>query len=518
MADRINGFVVSSIGGMNTNKDVLSQGEKEPGSATQLINYEPAIVGGYRKINGYSNDYGTVTGTGKVLGVSFSEGINDSVLACRAPSAGTNYLYRWNASGSAWVAVTTPNTVTTTGVKKVRFLKFNWGTVKVLLTDGINPAATYDGTTYTQITHANAPNSPKYAAAFNNHMFLAGDPTDPQNLYFSSPMAETDFSPGAGAGVVNVGFEIVQIKSFRNILYIFGKNSIKSLTGNSAADFVVREITTNLGCIVPDSVVELGGSLLFIGPDGYRPIAGTAKIGDVELETVSKQIQFTINAIIQDISAGNIDPETISSVVIKKKSQFRLFIPVEGTFGLLGGLRQTQQGLSLEYSQLFDFPATCVDSGYTGITEVTIHGDANGKVHKQESGNSFNGVEILSVYQSPYYYFGDPTLRKNLYNVTTFLRSEGTVNLLLGISYDFDDSQHVFNPANYNISTEGAAAYFNEALFDADATYDGNPSPVTKTNISGSGFSIAFRYVTNDIIASHTIQGVVLNYSVNDRR
>ena len=195
-----------------------------------------------------------------------------------------------------------------------------------------------------------------------------------------------------------------------------------------------------------------------------------------------------------------------------------MFIPVEGTFGLLGGLRQTQQGLSLEYSQLFDFPATCVDSGYTGITEVTIHGDASGKVHKQESGNSFNGTEILSVYQSPYYYFGDPTLRKNLYNVTTFLRSEGTVNLLLGISYDFDDSQHVFNPANYNISTEGAAAYFNEALFDADATYDGNPSPVTKTNISGSGFSIAFRYVTNDIIASHTIQGVVLNYSVNDRR
>ena len=28
----------------------------------------------------------------------------------------------------------------------------------MLLTDGNNPAATYDGTTYTQITHANAPN------------------------------------------------------------------------------------------------------------------------------------------------------------------------------------------------------------------------------------------------------------------------------------------------------------------------------------------------------------------------
>jgi hypothetical protein len=67
MADRINGFKVTCIGGMNTNRDVLSQGEMYPGSATQLINYEPAITGGYRRISGYANSYGTVTGTGNVV-------------------------------------------------------------------------------------------------------------------------------------------------------------------------------------------------------------------------------------------------------------------------------------------------------------------------------------------------------------------------------------------------------------------------------------------------------------------
>lgn len=518
MADRILGYKVTSIGGMNTNRDVLSQGEQEPGSATQLINYEPSTSGGYRRVSGYANSYGTLAGTGSVLGVAVAENINNAIFACRKPSSGTDYFYRWNSSTSAWVAITTPGTVTMVGVKKVRMIRFNWVSSKLFLTDGINPAATYDGTTYTQVTHANAPDSPRFAAAFKNHMFLAGDPSEPFNLYFSAPLNETDFSPANGAGVINVGFEIVQIKSFRDDLYIFGKNAIKSLRGTNIADFIVSEVTTNLGCVASDSVVELGGNLLFLGPDGFRPVAGTSKIGDVELETISKQIQFTINAILQELIAEDLDPDLLTSVVIRKKSQFRLFIPTSGTFGLLGGLRQRDGGFSFEFSQLFDFPATCASSGYVGVDEIVIHGDTNGKVHKQETGSSFDGQPILSVYQTPYYYFEDPTIRKNFYNLTTFLRSEGSTTISLGVSYDFDDSQTVFNPSNYSMTTSGAAAYYNEAVYDSAAVFDGNPSPVEKVNIEGSGFSIAFKYVTNDTNASHTVQGLVMNYSMNDRR
>ena len=85
---------------------------------------------------------------------------------------------------------------------------------RLFLTDGINPAATYDGQTTFKITDSNAPNSPKFSASFANHMFLAGDPTDNFNLYFSAPLSETDFLPANGAGVINVGFPIVAIKAF----------------------------------------------------------------------------------------------------------------------------------------------------------------------------------------------------------------------------------------------------------------------------------------------------------------
>lgn len=519
MADKILGFKAACSGGLNTNRDVLSQSETAPGSAIQLINYEPSVAGGYRRVSGFDNSYGTVTGTGAVLGVTVAEGINDGIFAARAPtSPSTSYFYKWVASSSTWAAVSTPSTVTMTGVKKVRFVKFNWSGPKLAIVDGINPAAIYDGTTYTAITHAQAPNSPKYVDSFQNHLFLGGDPSEPFNLYFSAPYNETSFDPALGAGVINIGFDIVQIKQFRDVLYIFGKNSIKSLTGNSQADFVLNEVTVNLGCIVPDSVIELGGSLLFLGPDGFRPISGTSKIGDIELETVSKQIQFTITALIQDIVADDIDPETLSSVVIRRKSQFRFLLPTDGTFGVLGGLRQSEGGMAFEYSQLFDMQVTCAASGYIGVDEYVIHGAASGKVCRQESGTSFDTAPILSIYQTPYYYFGDPSIRKNYYNISTFLRSEGVANLVLSVSYDFEDSIGVYNPKNYSINTTGAASYYNEVLYDANAIFDGNPSPVEKTNIAGSGFSVAFKYVTNDTNASHTVQGIVLNYAMNDRR
>lgn len=518
MADRIQALKVSCLGGLDTNKDLLTQAERYPGSALQLINYEPSTSGGYRRINGYSNSYGTVPGQGDVLGINIFEGINDGIFACRRPSAGTSYFYRWSTSASNWVAITTPGTVNMTNVKKVRFENLAWGTNKMVLVDGINPAATYDGTTYTQITASTAPAAPKYLTQFANHLFLAGDSSAPYNLYFSAPLNETNFTPAAGAGVINVGFPIVQIKSFRDVLYIFGKNAIKRLTGTSIADFNIQEVTNNLGCIVPDSVVEFAGNLVFLSYDGFRPIAGTARIGDVELENLSKQIQVTVNSLINEIVDSSLDVEKFNSVVYNKKSQFRFFSTTESVFGILAGLRRTDQGIGMEFSQLFDITATAAASGLIDIDEIILHGDSTGKVYKQESGSSFDGRSILSVYQTPYYYHEDPTIRKNFYNTTTFLRAEGSVNIALAVSYDFDDSQRVFNPQDYAITTQYAAAFYNSALYDSAAVYDGNPSPVVKTNIEGSGFAISFTYVTNDTNLSHNIQGLVMNFSYNDRR
>jgi len=306
-----------------------------------------------------------------VLGVHVNGNLHDGIFACRKTTSGYNYLHRWDDTAEDWVAITASGTPDMTDVDRVRFRDFNWSGEVLLLTDGQNPAATYDGTTYTQITDANAPSAPTYAEEYSSHIFLAGDDSDPYNLYFSAPLNATDFSPANGAGVINVGYKITAIKKFRNTLFIFGANNIKRLVGTSIADFVLENVTSNMGCVAPDSVVEFGGDLLFLGPDGIRPISGTDRIGDVELSSVSKEIQ--------DIFDNYYLSETItdiSIVVIRKKSQFRFFFKNDASLSLIGAIRKSQGKQSIfEYSQLIGIEANCVSSGYIGQFEHVIHGD-----------------------------------------------------------------------------------------------------------------------------------------------
>ena len=111
----------------------------------------------------------------------------------------------------------------------------------------------------------------------------------------------------------------------------------------------------------------------------------------------------------------------------------------------------------------------------------------------------------------------DPEQRKIFYEVATYMRSEGDNTVVLGVKYHYEDFG-TLNPSNYNLVTSGAAAYYNEALYNSTAIFDGNPSPVIRTNISGSGFAASFRFVSNSTSASHSIQGLVVTFGVGDRR
>ena len=511
--DRLNTHITVCAGGLVTNVDPLSHATALGGSALRMINYEPSLSGGYRRISGFQNDYGTVTGSGPVLGVHVNGNLDDGIFACRAPISGNNYFHKWNGTTESCDAITTTGSPSMTDVSRVRFTNYNWSGEIILLTDGENPAATYDGTSYTQITHADAPNDPKFSEEFSSHIFLAGDSSEPFNLFFSAPLDASDFSPANGAGVINVGFKITAIKKFRSTLFIFGANNIKKLTGQSIANFVLEDVTANLGCVAPDSVVEFGGDLLFLGPDGIRPISGTDRIGDVELAPVSKEIQ--------DIFDNYYLSETItdiSIVVIRKKSQFRFFFKNDSSLSLIGAIRKSQGKQSIfEYSQLIGIEANCVASGFIGQFEHVIHGDGSGKVHRQERGQSFDGEDIFSLYQTPYFYMEDPEVRKIVHKVDTYLKSEGTTEVFVGVYYDYDDV-YSLNPTTYNFSTEGAAAVYGTAIFGSGDIYDGNPSPKALTNVSGSGKSVSVSYVTNNQSASHTIQAISMTYGLADRR
>src|SRR6056300_100012 len=109
MPDNIRSFPAPCQGGLINNMDYLTQGAQVPGSAIRMINYEPALEGGYRRISGYENTYGEVPGESgtPVLGVAVYSEVNDGIFACRKPVSGSNYFHYWDNGTSAWV---TPST------------------------------------------------------------------------------------------------------------------------------------------------------------------------------------------------------------------------------------------------------------------------------------------------------------------------------------------------------------------------------------------------------------------------
>jgi hypothetical protein len=243
----------------------------------------------------------------------------------------------------------------------------------------------------------------KFVTDFRNHLFFAGSEDNFNRITFSNPNSDLRYDPAGGAGEINVGFPVTGIAKFRDALYVFGERQIKRLQGNNSSDFVLSEVTSNIGCVASDSIIEIGGDILFLASDGIRPIQGTARIGDIELQTVSKPIQQILQGLPETY-----DLDLMSSVVIKNKSQFRYFFPNEtglasDAFGIIGGLRFANNSVGWEFGELLGIRSFVAYSDTINAVETTVHGDLDGYVFKQESGNSFNGSDVLAVYATPFF-------------------------------------------------------------------------------------------------------------------
>ena len=365
---------------------------------------------------------------------------------------------------------------------------------------------------YTHTDIANIEGS-KFVTDFRNHLFFAGSEDNPNRITFSNPNSDLRYDPAGGAGEVNVGFIVTGIAKFRDALYVFGKRQIKRLQGNNSSDFVLSEVTSNIGCVASDSIIEIGGDILFLASDGIRPIQGTARIGDIELQTVSKPIQQILQGLPETY-----DLDLMSSVVIKNKSQFRYFFPNEtgsasDAFGIIGGLRFANNSVGWEFGELLGIRSFVAYSDTINAVETTVHGDLDGYVFKQESGNSFNGSDVLAVYATPFFYFDSTERRKVFHKLSIYTRPEGTSEFNLAVYYDWDDPNK-YNPNSYSVSTQGAILrYFSTGgTYGSTFTFGGSSSPVLEKNIQGSGRSVSFVITSIGTEAPYSIQGWGLTF------
>ena len=391
---------------------------------------------------------------------------------------------------------------------------------KLYIADGINKV----GELTIEITNAgvhtfafkelnrSAPTDPELVTIFSERLIVAGQSSNPQQVAYSTRLTPESFT-GSSAGTVDVGDQIVGIKSFRNKLIVFCKNSIYQLSGLDSTP-VLSSVTKNIGCISGRTIQEIGGDLIFLSPDGLRTIAGTARIDDIELGSISRKIL----PVFRDEIFPNLSTITFSSMVIREKSQYRLFYFKNGTAdpqqkGILGTFKISSQGVPLyEWSQTTGIPARVTHSGFDeNSDEVYYHATTDGRVYNHDTGTSFDGSNIACEYKTPDLDYGDSGVRKTLYYIKTSIRAEGSNdNLKVLCRYDFDDN-NIPQPSELSIGSLASPAVFGTAVF-ASSVFGQTLFPQQKINLTGSGFTNNFRVSSNGTGSSYTVSGFYVDY------
>lgn len=504
-------FPIEFRGGLISNLSPLQQGINAVGSATILQNFEPAKEGGYRKVRGFEKYHADVVpGTGPVLGVKV---VNpDEILAVRSNGTASEVYHN---TGTGWVS----KAVAGLNGGKCRFTDFNFaGTHKITFVDGFNYPAIYDDTLNTVTYNTSNPDllGVQHVAVFKGTVFYAKD----NNLYFSAPYNEVDFSAANGAGVISVSHTITGLTVFRDQLIVFSRNKVQRLSGSTVADFQLSPITDSIGCLDSDTIQEVGGDIMYLAPDGLRLLSATDRIGDFGLEIASDPIAGDANTFAN--LAGS-----FSSLVLREKAQYRIFAYNQSeqatvAKGLMATKFSAQGASSVAWATLYGIKAYVCDSKYTASSEQAIFAHDDGYVYELEIGSSFDGDPINSIFESPYMPITDPQTRKTFYKLTTYLQLEGSVSLTLSTKFDFGRAYgfDVLQPEVDTIGSTGTSVYFfgsSDAVFGT-ATYGGELDSVYENYLVGSGKTIAIRIEDNSTNPIFTLDTAILEFAQNDRQ
>lgn len=524
----------SCKGGLNVNLNQLEM-LSQPGFAIRLRNFEVDPDGGYRRINGYALFGDTRPNSNNtILGMAVYA---DGIIVCSGDGiffsvdGETTWLQINRASvassGDNYTTFTGRSVAARTSQGRCTFAIYE-GTSdygEIVICDGVNEPFLFQMTGTGGLTSrtffakeitVSGTTGPAFGIIHDKHLVVAGASTAKNTIFYSSTNDIDSFS-GSGSGSIVIEDAVVGLASFRGDLIIFCKNSIHKLVNiNDSSTVAVIPITTNVGCLDGGSIQEVGGDILFLAPDGVRTIAGTARIGDVELSSVSRAIQKLISDIASD--SGFI----ITSGVLRSKSQYRLFYSKNTESpsvarGIIGTF--TSQGYAWSETLGIQALGFISDVDKDGVEKI-FHGDKDGYIYTHDTGNSFfndsTATDIDAVYQTPDFDFGDIGTRKTLKYARVSFSPEGEILPSFRVRYDYEDPT-IPQPEPFEVSTILLPAIFGSVAFNS-ITFGATTDPMERITLEGSGNTCSFRVSSKDQKSAYAVNGIYIDYMPSGRR
>ncbi len=269
----------------------------------------------------------------------------------------------------------------------------------VFMVNGVDATAVWDGNPANNfVTTGNASGAPigKYVENFRARMWIAGDPSYPDRLYYSSlpsavatPVITWNTSVTTGQWIdisPSDGENITGIHRTKSALLVFKNNHLYRVFSILQAD---PDPQFNVGTYSQESVVETKNGVYFHHPTGFYRYDGS--VSEVSKPIIVKAISLTIYSNV----SGYMEPDG---------DHIRWSIGDVTVGGVAYANMEVRYTISTQVWTHYSGPTQfLVGAPYNnGTNLVTVVGDESGQVQTIESGVTDNGSEILYSITHPF--------------------------------------------------------------------------------------------------------------------
>lgn len=477
--------------------DLVTPPEQLPaGAAMYCVNYECPVTGGYRRIDGYTQQGPAVPGEGPVLGVvTFA----DAIYAVRKDvGLASATLYTLNTTTNAWATVGTAGGLANGRHEFVEGNVYATETGRALYgVGGGKPFELKVDGTFT--TYTTAPSGAKYLALHANHLILGFPAGSIMHSGVGNP-GDWDVSTG-GAGEIGVGQALTGlVPGTGGVLHILCRDSIKTLYGTSSADWQLKVTIPNSGAR-PYS----GQSLMqpyFIAERGITSLDAVQQFGDFRPMQPGRKVETLF-------TEDGLTNRVVASAISKSKAQYRVWFD-NGT-----GMFMSPAGITtVRYPDQVAVAHTGELS--TGEEQLLI-GDDAGFVHRLGNGaTSFNGASIPAFLTLAFTDLDQPSVRKRFRRAFWDIRSGTDAQISLQADYDYGRTETGRPRREFIDFMLGGGLWdvANWSAFNWSVPSLGQ-EPV---NIAGTGTSINFAIYSDSVSAPHELLGYDLHFDVRRPR